>query len=158
MTVSVKRSNNYAPSGIDSNFASSKTNKTNNKMKKLLTLFVAVAATILSANAQYNYGSTFGTSNYGTTNTNSTYVNGYTKSNGTYVQGHHRSTRNDTNHDNWSTIGNTNIHTGTSGNRAKDYSTGAYNYGTGHTIHTGSRGGQYYINSHGKKTYVPKRR
>lgn len=53
-------------------------------MKKLLTLAVAIAATILSANAQYSYGSTYGTSTYGT-NTNSTYVNGYTKSNGTYV-------------------------------------------------------------------------
>lgn len=126
-------------------------------MKKLMTLFVAIAATLLSASAQYNYGSTYGTSSYGT-NTNSTYVNGYTKSNGTYVQGHHRSTRNNTNHDNWSTTGNTNIYTGTSGSRAKDYSTGAYNYGTGHTIHTGSRGGQYYINSNGNKTYVPKRR
>ena len=96
-------------------------------MKKLFTLAVAIAATILSANAQYNYGSTYGTSTYGT-NTNSTYVNGYTKSNGTYVEGHYRSTRNSTNHDNWSTTGNTNIYTGTSGSRAKDYSTGAYNY------------------------------
>lgn len=58
-------------------------------MKKLMTLFVAIAATLLSANAQYNYGSTYGTSTYGT-NTNSTYVSCYTKSNGTYVQGHYR--------------------------------------------------------------------
>ena len=36
-------------------------------------------------------------------------------------------------------------------------SIGAYNYGSGRTIHTGSRGGQYYINSNGNKTYVPKR-
>lgn len=158
MVVLVKHSDNYAYGGIDSNFASSKTNKTNNKMKKLLTLFVAVAATILSANAQYNYGSSYGTSSYGTTNTSSTYVNGYTKSNGTYVQGHYRSTQNNTNHDNWSTSGNSNPYTGTSGSRAKDYSSGAYNYGSGHTIHTGSRGGQYYYNSNGNKTYVPKRR
>ena len=47
-------------------------------MKKLLTLAVAIAATILSANAQYSYGSTYGTST-------STFVNGYTKFNGTYV-------------------------------------------------------------------------
>lgn len=127
-------------------------------MKKLLSLFVAIAATILSANAQYNYGSSYGTSNYGTTNTNLTYVNGYTKSNGTYVQGHYRSSQNNTNHDNWSTSGNSNPYTGTSGSRAKDYSSGAYNYGSGHTIHTGSRGGQYYYNSNGNKTYVPKRR
>jgi hypothetical protein len=116
-------------------------------MKKFIASFAVAVATILSANAQYNYG----------VNTNSTYVNGYTKSNGSYVQGHYRSTRNATNHDNWSTSGNTNIYTGTSGSRAKDYSSGAYNYGSGKVISTGSRGGQYYINSKGNKTYVPKR-
>lgn len=132
-------------------------------MKKSLMLLVAIIATVLSANAQYNYGSTsYGSSSYGTSsygvNTTSTYVNGYTKSNGTYVQGHYRSSQNSTNHDNYSTTGNYNPYTGTTGSRAKDYSTGAYNYGSGHTIHTGSRGGQYYINSNGNKTYVPKRR
>lgn len=132
-------------------------------MKKSLILLVAIIATVLSANAQYNYGSTsYGSSSYGTSsygvNTTSTYVNGYTKSNGTYVQGHYRSSQNSTNHDNYSTSGNYNPYTGTTGSRAKDYSTGAYNYGSGHTIHTGSRGGQYYINSNGNKTYVPKRR
>lgn len=132
-------------------------------MKKSLMLLVAIIATVLSANAQYNYGSTsYGSSSYGTSsygvNTTSTYVNGYTKSNGTYVQGHYRSSQNSTNHDNYSTSGNYNPYTGTTGSRAKDYSTGAYNYGSGHTIHTGSRGGQYYINSNGNKTYVPKRR
>lgn len=132
-------------------------------MKKSLMLLVTIIATVLSANAQYNYGSTsYGSSSYGTSsygvNTTSTYVNGYTKSNGTYVQGHYRSTQNSTNHDNYSTSGNYNPYTGTTGSRAKDYSTGAYNYGSGHTIHTGSRGGQYYINSNGNKTYVPKRR
>ena len=131
-------------------------------MKKSLMLLVAIIATVLSANAQYNYGSSYDASTYGTgsygVNTNSTYVNGYTKSNGTYVEGHYRSSRNSTNHDNYSTSGNYNPYTGTAGNRAQDYSTGAYNYGTGHTIHTGSRGGQYYINSNGNKTYVPKRR
>lgn len=132
-------------------------------MKMSLMLLVAIIATVLSANAQYNYGSTsYGSSSYGTSsygvNTTSTYVNGYTKSNGTYVQGHYRSTQNSTNHDNYSTSGNYNPYTGTTGSRAKDYSTGAYNYGSGHTIHTGSRGGQYYINSNGNKTYVPKRR
>lgn len=132
-------------------------------MKKSLMLLVAIIATVLSANAQYNYGSTsYGSSSYDTSsygvNTTSTYVNGYTKSNGTYVQGHYRSSQNSTNHDNYSTSGNYNPYTGTTGSRAKDYSTGAYNYGSGHTIHTGSRGGQYYINSNGNKTYVPKRR
>lgn len=132
-------------------------------MKKSLMLIVAIIATVLSANAQYNYGSSsyssgsYGSSSYGV-NTSSTYVNGYTKSNGTYVQGHYRSSQNSTNHDNYSTSGNYNPYTGSTGSRARDYSTGAYNYGSGHTIHTGSRGGQYYINSNGNKTYVPKRR
>ncbi|WP_286333688.1 hypothetical protein [Duncaniella freteri] len=132
-------------------------------MKKSLMLLVAIIATVLSANAQYNYGSSsYGSSSYSTSsygvNTNSTYVKGYTKSNGTYVHGHYRSSQNSTNHDNYSTSGNYNPYTGSAGSRAKDYSTGACNYGNGHTIHTGSRGGQYYINSNGNKTYVPKRR
>ena len=131
-------------------------------MKKFIFAVVAMVISVCSASAQYNYGSTTGTSSYGTSsfgvNTNSTYVNGYTRSNGTYVQGHYRSSRNTTNHDNYSTSGNSNPYTGTSGSRAADYSTRSYNYGSGHTIHTGSRGGQYYINSNGNKTYVPKRR
>lgn len=132
-------------------------------MKKSLMLLVAIVVTILSVNAQYNYGnSSYSTGSYNTgsyvVNTNSTYVHGYTKANGTQVQGHYRSTQNSTNHDNWSTSGNYNPYTGKAGNRAKDYSVEAYNYGSGQTIHTGSRGGQYYINSNGNKTYVPKRR
>lgn len=86
-----------------------------------------------------------------------TYVNGYYKKDGTYVQGHYRSDRNDTNHDNYSTYGNTNPFTGSSGSVARDYSSDANNYGSGRTIHTGPRGGQYYINENGNKTYVPKR-
>lgn len=31
----------------------------------------------------------------------------------------------------------------------------AYNTYNGHTIHTGPRGGRYYINSNGRKTYIP---
>lgn len=92
-------------------------------MKKTLVLLVAIIATVLSASAQYNYGSSYGTSSYGTgtygVNTNSTYVNGYTKSNGTYVSGHYRSSQNSTNHDNYSTSGNYNPYTGTSGSRAR---------------------------------------
>lgn len=86
-----------------------------------------------------------------------TWVNGYTRKDGTYVQGHYRSDRNDTNHDNYSTYGNTNPFTGSSGSVARDYSSDANNYGSGRTIHTGPRGGQYYINENGNKTYVPKR-
>ena len=130
-------------------------------MKKKLLLLVAVIATAVSVNAQYYTGSTtksmssFGS--YGV-NTNSTYVNGYTKSDGTYVNGYYRSSRNGTNHDNYSVTGNPNPYTGKSGSVAKDYSAEAYSYGSGKTIHTGSRGGQYYINSKGNKTYVPKRK
>ena len=129
-------------------------------MKKKLLLLVAIIATALSANAQYYTGSTTNSmSSYGSygVNTNSTYVSCYTKSDGTYVNGHYRSSRNGPNHDNYSVPGNTNPYTGKSGSIAKDYSTGAYNYGSGKTIHTGSRSGQYYINSKGNKTYVPKR-
>lgn len=89
---------------------------------------------------------------------NSTYQNGYYRSNGTYVQGHYKTQSNGTNRDNYSTYGNTNPYTGKSGSRAQDYSTNANNYGSGHQIQTGPRGGQYYINSNGNKTYVPKRR
>ncbi len=92
-----------------------------------------------------------------TVNVNTTSVSGYIKSNGTYVQGHVRTMPNNTNWDNYSTKGNVNLYTGTSGYRARDYSTDAFNYGTGHIIHTGPRGGQYYYNSNGNKTYVPKR-
>ena len=122
--------------------------------------FIFTLAAIFSISA-VSFAQSYGTSYYGSSygvNSNSTYVNGYTKSNGTYVQGHYRSSQNSTNHDNYSTVGNLNPYTGTSGSRAKDYSTDAYNYGSGHTIYTGSRGGQYYINSNGNKTYVPKRR
>ena len=86
-----------------------------------------------------------------------TRVSGYFKSNGTYVQPHVRSSRNSTNHDNWSTRGNMNPYTGSTGSVARDYTRSAYNYGFGRTIYTGSQGGQYYRNSYGNKTYVPKR-
>lgn len=83
---------------------------------------------------------------------------GYFKpSTGTYVEAHYKTTTNNTNHDNFSTSGNTNTYTSEKGTRAKDYSSKAQNYGTAQTIQTGSRGGQYYINSNGNKTYVPKR-
>ncbi|SNC67903.1 hypothetical protein SAMN06265337_2111 [Hymenobacter gelipurpurascens] len=85
------------------------------------------------------------------------YQSGYTKSNGTYVEGHYKSTRNSTNTDNYSTQGNTNPYSGSTGYKARDYSQDAYNYGSGKNVQTGSRGGQYYINSNNNKTYVPKR-
>lgn len=85
------------------------------------------------------------------------YQSSYTKDNGVNVNSHYKTNSNSTNHDNFSTKGNTNPYTGKSGSKAKDYSTDANNYGSGKTIQTGERGGQYYINSNGNKTYVPKR-
>ena len=90
-------------------------------------------------------------------NYNSTFVDSYTRSDGTFVQSHYKSMPNDTNWDNYSTKGNVNPFTGSTGHRAKDYSSEALNYGKGHTIYQGSNGGQYYYNSNGNKTYVPKR-
>lgn len=90
-------------------------------------------------------------------NSNVRYQSGYFRSNGTHVKGHWKTKSNNTNIDNFSTIGNINIFTGNSGNVPQDYSINALNYGSGKTIHTGPRGGQYYINSNGNKTYVPKR-
>ncbi|MEI6680673.1 MAG: hypothetical protein WCL21_18840 [Mariniphaga sp.] len=85
------------------------------------------------------------------------YQNEYQRNEGTVVQSHYKTTSDGTNTNNWSTSGNTNLSTGQAGSRARDYSTGATNYGSGQTIQTGSRGGQYYINSNGNRTYVPKR-
>jgi hypothetical protein len=84
--------------------------------------------------------------------------NGYYKpSTGTYVMPHFKTTTNNTNWDNYSTTPNYNPWNGNSGYRARDYSTDAYNYGSGRTIYEGSRGGQYYYNDRGNKVYVPKR-
>lgn len=92
------------------------------------------------------------------TNTKTTYQQGYIKpSTGTYVQGHYKTVSNKTNIDNYSSTGNTNTYTGTSGTRAKDYSTQATKYGSEKIIYTGTKGGQYFINSSGNKSYVPKR-
>lgn len=131
-------------------------------MKKL---FLALIALVATSTTSFSQSSNFGNSRRNTTssynygvNGNTTRVSGYTRSNGTYVNGYTRTQRNSTNHDNYSTSGNHNPYTGTSGSRAKDYSTQSYNYGVGHTIQTGSRGGQYYVNSRGNKVYVPKRR
>ena len=91
------------------------------------------------------------------TNSNVRHQSGYIKSDGTYVQPHYKTQSNSTNLDNFSTKDNYNSYNGKSGSRAKDYSNDAYNYGSGEQIQTGTRGGQYYINSNGNKTYVPKR-
>jgi len=80
----------------------------------------------------------------------------YQRSNGTIVSSHYKTESNSTNWDNFSTKRNNNPFTGETGSRARDNSTDALNYGSGKTIHTGSRGGQYYNNNSGGKTYVPK--
>ena len=144
-------------------------------MKKLVLTMVALVAMATSSFAQFSasdlqmiekvvndYCSSYSMPSVtysvpSTVNYNTTTVSGYTRSNGTYVQSHVRTMPNNTNWDNFSTKGNSNPFTGSTGYRARDYSSGAYNYGAGHTIHTGSRGGQYYYNSNGRKTYVPKR-
>ncbi len=135
-------------------------------MKNLVPTFIFVILAIASY-GQITYNTpvytaptytapTYTAPSYGTTNTTTTQVKGYYKANGTYVAPYTRTKSNNTNHDNYSTTGNSNLYTNKRGTRAKDYSTRANNYGSGKTIHTGSRGGQYYYNSKGNKTYVPK--
>ena len=153
-------------------------------MKKLvLTVAVLMAMATTSLAQTYGYGSSLSTSPiYGlptaptltsiptlpsvpsltsslpsTVNISTTTVGGYYRSNGTYVDSYVRTMPNTTNWDNFSTVGNLNPITGSVGSIARDFSTDAYNYGGGQTIHTGPRGGQYYYNSNGNKTYVPKR-
>ena len=141
---------------------------TKKEMKKLIFTMIAMMAFATTSFAQINYGSTTIVTNnarndigisgiYSTTNPDTRYQQSYTRNDGTYVNGHYKTESNNTNWDNYSTQGNTNVYTGTTGSRARDYSSNANNYGSGHTIQTGSRGGQYYINSNGNKTYVPKR-
>jgi hypothetical protein len=139
-------------------------------MKKLLFLTTVLVITTLSVFAQnkkdgtpdmrYKANKQTQVNTYtvpSNTNTSVRYQSGYTKDNGTAVQPHYKTTTNSTNADNYSTSGNTNTYTGQSGSRAKEYTPEASNYGKGKTILTGSKGGQYYINSKGNKTYVPKR-
>ena len=140
-------------------------------MKKFFFTIVALVAVATTSFAQYSSAdlaeivrvlnscnsSSVSYSYPSTVNFNTTIVSGYSRSNGTYVQPYVRTMPNTTNWDNFSTSGNSNPFTGSTGYRARDYSSDAYNYGVGHTIHTGSRGGQYYYNSNGNKTYVPKR-
>lgn len=130
-------------------------------MKKLLLALIALASTSTVALAQsfnVNSNSLSSTTSFSyDVNNSTTNVSGYTRSNGTYVDSYTRTMPNSTNHDNFSTYGNVNPYTETVGSRARDYSTESYNYGAGHTIQTGPRGGQYYINDKGNKVYVPKR-
>lgn len=88
----------------------------------------------------------------------SVYVKGYSKSDGTFVPGYYKTTPDHTNHNNWSTNGNSNPYSNQAGYRAPDYSNKANNYGKGNMISTGPKGGQYYVNSNGNKVYVPKQK
>lgn len=85
------------------------------------------------------------------------HTRGYFKQNGTYVQAHQKTDRGTNNWKDYSTKGNINPYTWSKGHKARDYSTEAWNYGSGRSIKTGVNGGQYYYNSQGRKTYVPKR-
>ena len=118
-------------------------NKSQNdkKMKKMIIFLLIALMTSMASIAQSHR-----------------YQNGYFRKNGTFVTGHYKACSDRTNHNNFSTRGKRNPYTGIKGSRARDYSPRAYNYGRGRTIQTGSRGGQYYINRKGNKTYVPKRR
>lgn len=142
-------------------------------MKKIVLALGLLVSVVFSANAQYKKDGTpdmrynsnkqsFSRSYPSTSSSigvssSTRYQNGYTKSDGSYVQSHVKTNINSTNHDNLSTTTNYNIYNGTTGSRAKDYTPAANNYGSGKTISTGVNGGQYYINSNGNKTYVPKR-
>jgi hypothetical protein len=115
-------------------------------MKKLVLTIATFFALNFTISAQ-NYGA----------NPQVRYQSGYIKSNGTYVQPHFKTQINSTNLDNFSTQGNINPYTNSLGTVPKDYSIESLNYGGGQTITVGPRGGQSYINSNGKRTYVPRR-
>lgn len=81
-------------------------------------------------------------------------VSGYTNSRGTYVQPYTRTTPNNTRNDNYSTVGNNNPYTGSAGTKPADSYYVTPTYTTTTPVYTGSRGGQYYINSNGNKSYI----
>ncbi len=133
-------------------------------MKKLFFLLVFFFATVISfAQSQV-------------------WVNGTTRSNGTYVPEHYRTAPDYTINNNWTTLGNVNPHTGKVGTLPRStsypntyyvpvstytntYTPPVYNstptnynsapsYSSTNTLYTGPRGGTYYINSSGNKSYV----
>jgi hypothetical protein len=136
---------------------------------KIITIALCLSLISLITNAQYKKDGTpdmryntnksnFGNSNLNNfnTQTETRFQSGYLKDNGTYVQPTLKTNPNSTNLDNFSTQGNYNPYSGTNGTKAKDYSLESFNYGSGQTIQTGPKGGQYYINNNGSKVYVPK--
>ncbi len=135
-------------------------------------LLVLAILTAVSARAQYDVYTTPKSSRSSSANSYPTYTlpaqsynpspdvqynSGYIKQNGTVVNPYYKTKSDNTNWNNLGTEGNVNPFTSQPGTRAKDYTPEALNYGQGQTIHQGSRGGQYYINSNGNKVYVPKR-
>lgn len=120
-------------------------------------------AQYFSSPSTYQQPRSFSTQSYGNsgsynTTPDSRQTSGYTKQNGTVVSPYYSTTPDNTNLNNYSTQGNTNPYTGSTGTRAKDYSSEVTNYGQGKIIQTGPRGGQYYTNDQGNKVYVPKQR
>jgi len=116
-------------------------------MKKTILCLAIVAGISVAMNAQNNVFSTPSVQ----------YQNAYFKSNGTLVEPHMKTSPNNTNLDNFSTKENYNPYNGLEGTKPRDYSREAQNTGYGQNIQTGPKGGQYYINSNGNKTYVPKK-
>ena len=102
-------------------------------------------------------------------NSSQTYVSAYFRADGSYVPAHYKTDPNVTNRDNFTTKPNVNPYTAKPGYISPDskglssgyYPTrSTYTPSTGYTlpssntIYTGSKGGQYYINSSGNRTYI----
>ena len=81
------------------------------KMLALTTLALGVLASVGTASAQ-GYGNTFGGTG---SNLGSHYVGPSINRNGTYTQGHYQTNPNNTQRDNFGTLGNTNPYTGQTG-------------------------------------------
>ncbi|HQO08752.1 MAG TPA: hypothetical protein PLK90_01955 [Clostridiales bacterium] len=155
------------------------------KMKSMLTIIFAVILTA-NLNAQWNndYDSydSYESSTSLYNNSNSIYNNSNSLSSGWTTQtttirpykdvyGNSYSNQNnlwndqdndglvgyyDNNDRNSSWSASTKINTNIYNNNSYYNSTPSYDYNSNKTIQTGSRGGQYYINSNGNKTYVNK--
>lgn len=82
-----------------------------------------------------------------TVNPHSHTVHAYQKKNGTMVEQHKQTNPNGTLKDNYSSKGNTNPATGKTGTATPTNTNGK-------DIKTGPKGGQYYINNNGNKTYI----
>jgi hypothetical protein len=88
-------------------------------MKRLILGLILLVGAASAASAQYTG---YGTGLYGTgSNPNSTYHQGYTTNQGTYVQPHYQTRSNNTQFDNYGTIGNQNPYTGAYGTRRPRY-------------------------------------